>query len=326
MELSASTLSMISKCGHKYYLTKVKGIKEPGKKSFNMLLGDIIGDAIQEASVSLNRYKQLSEPLLAQILFSAWSNRVKAAGIPVDILEPIFNVLTLGESEDGMRLIDSLSITINMSDFEFKPPAPLKNGKPSQNKKKPPLCMKVVNSLEAVLWFFEAHHPHYALIRDAMVVEPEKWFSYTSGEAREFTVNGETYQEQDEVRMRYDLFLKMPDDQEHIIELKYTNTPYTQQAVNTLNQTLTYWRSKEGKASVSLVDITEKRVFQVNPEPHMIDLLDKQYIMASLMHRNGIYIPACGADPYTAKQMLCGFKCGGCEYGTGTVNEEDSDE
>lgn len=326
MEWSASSLNTLSKCSYKWYLMYVKGLKEPGKKSFNMFLGNVVGDAIQTCARQLNITKRLSDATVAEIVYEAWAERIRKASIPESLLAPIKRVLTEGESEDDMHLIDSLSITINMSEYEFKPPAPLKNGKPSMNKKKPPLCMKVVNSLEAVLWFFEDHHPHYRHIRDAATVEAEKWFTYEVGQPRAMTVNGLEYPEQDLSRMYYDLLLTMPDDQQYIYEFKYTNTPYTQDLANKMNQNLIYHQSKEGKAPVTLFDITERKYFTVNPDPDLLTLLDKRYKAAGLTVQNEIYIPACGTDPYTTKSMLCGFKNGGCEYGTCASEEEPLDE
>ncbi len=47
MRFSPSSINTLSKCGYKYYLEKVEGHREPGKKKYAALQGDIVADAIQ---------------------------------------------------------------------------------------------------------------------------------------------------------------------------------------------------------------------------------------------------------------------------------------
>ena len=320
MELSPSSLNRITKCGYQYYLTEVEGKEEPGKKSYNMLLGTIVGDAIQNAAIHLNQHKTLSDRDIAEHLYRAYEDHFTKAGIPPDLLAPIREVLLNGESPEVMSLLDAMSISINVSNYKFDPPAPLKGGKVSTNKKKPPFCMKTVWSLEAVLWFFEPQHPHYTLIRDAAIIQQERSFRALLQE-NTIMVNGVAVEDHDYVTGRFDLLLTTLEGKNHVFEFKYTNTPYTQDIVNSLTQAVTYTFPFD-EVTVHLGDITEHRIFTADITSEMIALTRQKYVMAASLLRNRIFLPACGTDPYTTGKILCGFKCGGCPYAPGVDMED----
>jgi hypothetical protein len=313
MRHSASALNTLSKCGYKYYLEKFKGLKEQGKRSYNMLLGDIVGTAIQHAAEVLHKTKRVSGEDIKNALIRSYQENHTRAGITPELTDRIITLIARGTDLDVMADIDLLSSAINSTQYEFVPPALLKNGQPSKDKKKPALSYTVIIALEAVHWFFDEFHAHYKVIRDADVVEAEKAFEVPIGVPYSVRVNDKVIEQRDTLSGRFDLYCKTG-EAEVVYELKYTNTEYKQEQVNHLTQVLAYDYAIKG--DVHLVDIKRQTVLKAVITDPLREMFINRTNMARLMVDNQIFLPACGSDPYTENSILCGFKCGGCPYAT----------
>jgi len=318
MQFSPSSLAEITKCGYKYYLTKVMGQDEPGKRGYNMLQGDIVGDAIQNAAIFLNKTKQLSDSVLGEILASAYEHHFERNGITLDFMRAIRNLFQYGLNESDITAIDSMAFAINCSPYEFKPPAPLKTNKISTNKKN--LSMKIIKTMEDVQWFFEPQHPHYKKIRDAVSVQPEKAFEIPLGQPYQSVINTQIVEEQDVLTGRFDLFVEshgMPE----IFEFKYTATPFNQNFVDRMVQTTSYALAIEGDCQITLFDIQAHNWYTAQITSELREQTLKRYEMARKAIQNQVYLPACGTDPYTTNAILCGFKCN-CPFASSDVKSE----
>lgn len=321
MKFSASSLNTLTKCGHKFYLEKVAGEKEPGLRGYNMLLGDVVGAGIQRGVELLNKQKSLSDADIAFCLYEAYAEKYEKAGIKSDpdtgILKQIHDLLLFGEGDEVMTLLDPCYPAINAGGvYEFKQPEPLKGGKVSQNKKKPPFCMTVVYSLEAMHWFFDQSNWWYDTIKEAVTVKSEMRFDVPIGNPYTVTMNDSVMEEQDLAVGYFDTFLTLPDGTMWVFEYKYYNTAYTQSLTDRLTQVLMYDLGMHSRGNVVIFDVKERKELIATVTPRMRELFLNRVAMTRKMLDNQIYLPACGTDPYTDSRILCGFKSGGgCEYG-----------
>lgn len=323
MKFSASAINDLTKCGYMYYLKRVQGLAEPGKKSYNIVQGDVVGSAIQYCAVILNKRKELSVETIAKVLYAMYVKYYYQAEITPCLLVHIRSILLDGLSEEAMMACDDLSHAINSTRYEFKVPARLKGGKLSYNKAKLPLPLRVTQTMEDVLWFFTSSG-FADKIRDAAAIECEKYFELYLG-THTVTVNGKTVDEVDVVHGYLDMRIVNHDGPADILELKYTSTAYTPELVNILNQVVTY-QIAHAEDRVHLIDVKRNRCIQAAVKPDIASNILRRYnLMRSILEQQ-IYIPVCGTDPYNTSKVLCGYKCGGCPYATGEGADEEPSE
>ena len=302
MRLSSSTLDTFIKCGYKYKLTKVDNLREPGKMTYGTLEGKVVGLACQRLAEMINKQKSLSLEDMNEQLYLAYETEYMLAKIDPDILIPIRELLIEGVSTYTMNHIDKMSIVISCSpSYNFSAPAPVKKTD-SYSTDKRRLGMKILKTQEAVQNFFHPTKQHMDLIKNADVVEAEKYFEYIVRD------NGPD-NEPDYIPGYLDQYLA-GEFGEVILEYKYKSQPYTYEVVQITNQLQVYqWAFPE--ARVILCDLAHDAVYPLT-EPS--DKVKLKYRLAIQAIENDIFIPFCGVDSYSTKMMLCGFKCGGCEY------------
>lgn len=308
MKFSASSVKMLSQCGHKYYLARVKGLEEPGKKSYSMLQGDIVGEAIQMASLILNQTKELSEQDLQDCLVKSYATWFAKAEIPNDIVPYIEELIKEGISGAVMNNLDALSASINVSPiYKFKVPPPLKSGKKEYSTSRDRLGMKIIKTYEDVYDFFLPKNPYVQLIKDAAYIENEKYIEAPLGEP-------DSTGEQHLVCGYLDQFLLMADGREFVAELKYRTTPVTAEYLRTDLQVGAYDYLTQYKATVILFDVNFQRSHIVEFDDNVRAITKARFENAVKLVQNRVFMPYCGFDPYTSKMVMCGYKCGGCEY------------
>lgn len=316
MRFSPSSLSSFSKCGWRYRLEKIEGIKEPGKKGYSMLQGDVVGLAIQNGCLVLNTTSSINDDSIKSCLAEAYAHCLTDAGIESDLIDCIRGVVLDGYDEGQLLQIDNLAFLINCSEkYEFNPPKALKSGAISKNKKTPPLSMKVLRTLEDLYWFFEPHHKHYQLIRDALLVENEFQFEYPIGGEYDIAVNDKMIKEQDYIGGRIDTLLTMPGVAKYALEYKYGATQFSSSFVNNSIQVTSYAHCIPGLAEACLVDVQNHNYFYTTITPEKSASLAMLYRNLRNAHTYDVFAPVCPTDPYTAKSIMCGFKKhGGCEF------------
>jgi len=325
MRFSPSSINTLSKCGYKYYLEKVEGHREPGKKKYAALQGDIVADAIQAGILKVIEQKSITEAELTELLVDAYTQRFEQARIDSVVLDPIITLLREGLSEMAMKEVDQYAMAINSSDYEIKLPPPLKGGGVSKSKTKPPLSMMVYGTMENLLWFFSNANPVYPLLFMAKSAENELPFEVAVGQPYTVVINGQAVQEEDILNGRFDVVLTMHDGSRIILELKYTKTAYTQILVDKARQMLSYqYALRDVSGEAWLVDVNHQRAFRAN-KPAQLELIIETLVRAARQMVSGqIFMPKCGSDPFTDNSVLCGFKgCALCPFSTG---EPTSDE
>ncbi len=312
MRLSASALKEYTKCGYAFKLKRMDEIPEPGKKSYGMLNGRIIGSAITKASNHLNEFKELSSVSLGTYLLQAYKEEFEKAQVPTDIVGPIDSLLS-GIDPDIMMELYILSHSINASEFELKIPPLLKNGSLPNNAQKPTFGAIVLKGYEDLQWFFSNQNIHYNDIRDAVELEHERYFKIDIGDGVE--VDG-----------YLDQYLMRADRTQIVSEFKSDKTAYSDAFNNKSIQLQTYSMALGGAVELRLFDISHQRWFTVRGDNSGNQNTIRRYKAMASALQGHIYLPVCGTDPYNDKRILCGYKgnCA-CPFGSSDESEEVND-
>lgn len=309
MRLSANSLKEYTKCGYAFYLKRMLQQPEPGKKSYGMLQGRVMGEAVQQCATFLNTNKYLDDAVIGSILADTYAAEFSKAQVPQGIEVEIKRLLTVGTSPDTLESLYLMSPSINCSEFELKIPARLKNGTLSSDKRKPTLGAIVMHAYADLLWYFEPETYMYCMTRDAVQVEHE--YHFTMQMDTDLEVDG-----------YFDQRLHLPDGKVLVTEFKSDKTAYSQELVNRMIQTVTYQLASPDDV-VQLVDLTHHSIYPITASAQTLTLTSERYKQTALALTHHIYTPACGTDPFKDKQILCGYKCGGCPYGTTEVDEDE---
>lgn len=315
MRLSPSSLGTLVKCGERFRLQKVERIPEPGKKPFNMLMGHIIGEALEKGCEYLNENGVIPDDILNAQLYLSITKFFTREELPLVLLPFIEELLTSGLSEDAISGIDTNSDTINASEkYQFKAPKILKSGKISQDKRTPLMSAIIVEAAEILYWFFNpTNNAFYDKIRTATEILCEY---------PQLKVSSITHD--DDIYGVLDALVRHPHG-DIIFEFKFVKTPYTQALVNKSIQINTYSLFNK-TATIVLVDTRQRAMFTTRATETSLTAIEMQYERGFAQARHGIFLPTCACDPYTASRMLCGYKEGICPYGVPSNSDETNEE
>lgn len=297
MRLSASAINTYLRCGYKYKLDYLDKARVVRKRGFALLYGDIVGAAAANAVKEVSKGRTDTENIAAECLRFAWETFFRQAGIPDVLLSSILDYLN-GDA-DAAQDIDLYANCVNQSEYEFKLPKRLKNGKLSTSKPNPSLSCLVQESFDMVLWFLDSPMAN-SFISQLKDIALEKPFLADN--------TGHTFSG------RFDLWAVFPDGTPLILEFKCTKTEYTPELVNRLNQVVMY-QLAEPTGVVVLVDLRHKNVLQAEIPPETID---RYRATAGAVIRGieaEIFLPICSTDPYTEKTIICEHRCVTCPFG-----------
>lgn len=329
MHLSASALKEFTKCGYAFKLGRVDMIAEPGPKSFGMLYGNIVHDAIAEAAEWINQGSELTELILGEILTNAYAKNLEKNCIVSDTVELVKQLLTVGNSPELPMLLYNASQSLNCTTdgnparYELKIPDLLKNGSLPNNKKKPTLDQLITKMYDDCHWFLFEHH-YAEAYKSATSMVHEQYFEYEiPPETVAKYLDGHPFEDQIIITGYFDEVLNFNNGDTHLSEWKTDKTAYSDAFLSRMVQLLTYRIAAGDKPRYFLADISHKKQLELHATQEMLDLTLKRFVDLAKATYYGIYIPACGTDPYTDGKILCGYKCGGCPFADPAAEDEE---